>query len=72
MINARIADVAIIAGHDGRAELAVRLDYGDDGCSDVVLDYRVAAKLMKNCNAESVEELVGQSWVELATLGGSD
>jgi hypothetical protein len=52
----------IAAGHDGAAELIVRLRYEDGGASEVTLDHLAASALMESCGAASVEQLAGHGW----------
>ena len=68
MIGAVIVDVAVIAGHDGQAELALRLDHGDGNFSDVVLDALAVSSLMTVCDADGVRDLIGESWARIAEL----
>lgn len=62
MNGASIISAVITAGHDGSAELAVRLRYEDGAHHDVVLDEPAARALMSACEAQTVEDLKGQSW----------
>ena len=68
MIDAVIVDVAVIAGHDGQAELALRLHHGDGNCSDVVLDALAVSALINVCGADEVRDLIGESWTRIAEL----
>ena len=62
MDEAVIVGADIVAGHDGSAELVVRLLYPDGSELPVLLDEDTGLKLMEACGASSLEELYGQSW----------
>ena len=62
MDEAVIVAADIVAGHDGSAELVVRLLYPDGSELPVLLDEDTALKLMEACGASSLEDLYGQSW----------
>ena len=62
MSQARIETAFITAGHDGAAELVVRLRYQGGGRHDVVLDEPAAQALMEACGANTVDDLKGQGW----------
>lgn len=63
-----IADAVVAAGHDGQAELVVRVRYENGALDSVTLDARCARKLMEDCAAESAEELRGQPWQRLLAV----
>jgi hypothetical protein len=52
----------IVAGHDGSAELVIRLRYPNGAEGPVVLDEETGLRLMQNCAASHVDDLAGQSW----------
>jgi hypothetical protein len=57
-----IAAVAIGAGHDGQADLIVTLRFENGRTSPVTLDTEAGLRLMRNCGAKDISELVGHSW----------
>jgi hypothetical protein len=57
-----IAAVAIGAGHDGRADLIVTLRFDNGRTSHVALDTDAGLRLLRNCKAKDISELVGHSW----------
>jgi hypothetical protein len=60
--EAVIVGAEIVAGHDGSAELVVRLRHPNGAEAPVILDEETGLKLMKNCGASHVDDLTGQSW----------
>ena len=60
--GAVIVGAAIAGGHDGHADLIVRLRFDSGTESNVVLDTEAGLRLMRNCNAKHISELVGHSW----------
>ena len=62
MPEAVIVGAEIVAGHDGSAELLVRLRHANGVEAPVVLDAATGLKLMAACGASHVDELKGQSW----------
>lgn len=54
--------VSIGAGHDGQADLIVTLRFDNGRTSHVTLDTDAGLRLMRNCNAKDISELVGHSW----------
>ena len=62
MDEAIIVGADNLAGHDGSAEIVVRLLYPDGSELPVVLDEDTGLKLMEACGASSLEDLYGQSW----------
>ena len=60
--EAVIVGAEIVAGHDGSAELVVRLRHPNGAEGPVVLDEETGLKLMRNCGASHVDDLTGQSW----------
>jgi hypothetical protein len=69
--EAVIEDAEIAAGHDGSAELLVRLKHPNGAVGAVVLDEAAGLKLMAACGAAHVAELRGQSWRKILE-GASD
>ena len=62
MPEAVIVGAEIVAGHDGSAELLVRLRHPNGVEAPVQLDEATGLKLMAACGASHVDELRGQSW----------
>ena len=62
MDEAVIVGAEIVAGHDGSAELLVRLRHANGVEAPVQLDEETGLKLMAACGASHVDELKGQSW----------
>ena len=60
--DAVIIAAEIAAGHDGHAELFVRLRYENGAEGSVTLDRAVGFALMRACGAEDVSQLAGHSW----------
>jgi len=63
--DAVIAGAVVTAGHDGEAQLVVRVRYENGALGSVTLDAACARKLMEDCNAESAADLRGQPWQRL-------
>ena len=67
-----IDSAEIVPGHDGVAELLVRVRYGPDSVGSVTLDATAAARLMERCGAACAGDLAGASWRHLIrVLDGS-
>jgi hypothetical protein len=69
MDEAVIVGAEIVAGHDGSAELLVRLLHPDGSEHPVLLDEDTGLKLMEACGASSLEGLYGQSWRLIVPTG---
>ena len=69
MDEAVIVGAEIVAGHDGTAELLVRLRHPDGSEHPVLLDEDTGLKLMEACGASSLEDLHGQSWRRIVPAG---
>jgi len=69
MDEAVIVGAEIVAGHDGSAELVVRLRHPNGVEAPVQLDEATGLKLMAACGASQVDELVGQSWRRIVETG---
>ncbi|HWA60174.1 MAG TPA: hypothetical protein VG939_02310 [Caulobacteraceae bacterium] len=63
--EAVIVGAEITAGHDGAAELLVRLRYENGVVGPVVLDPATGLDLMRACGADSLAGLVGRPWREI-------
>jgi hypothetical protein len=60
--DAIVEGVEIVAGHDGAAELLVRLRHGNGVLSSVSLDADTSFDLLRGAGADSLDGLVGQPW----------
>ena len=60
--EAVIVGADLAAGHDGEAELVLRILYPNGVVGNVLLDAEAGYALMRNCNIESLGGLAGQSW----------
>lgn len=60
--DAVIVSAQIAAGHDGDADLVLSLLHPNGVEAKVILDPAAGFVLMRNCGADRLEDLVGQSW----------
>ena len=60
-----IAAAEIVAGHDGAAELLVRLTHSNGATSAVTLDPATGFDLLRAGGCASLSDLVGQTWLDL-------
>ena len=60
--DAVVEGAEIVAGHDGAAELLVRLRHGNGVLSAVTLDAATSFDLLRGAGADSLDGLVGQPW----------
>jgi hypothetical protein len=60
-----IVDAVVAPGHDGQAQLVVRVRYENGAIGSVTLEADRARKLMEDCGAESAADLRGQPWRRL-------
>jgi len=60
-----VAGAEIVAGHDGAAELLVRLRHGNGATSAMSLDPETGFALLRAAGAASLSDLVGQPWLAL-------
>ena len=63
--DAVVDGAEIVAGHDGAAELLVRLRHGNGASSSLTLDPETGFDLLRAAGAASLDGLVGQSWRDL-------
>jgi len=63
--EAVVTGAEIVAGHDGAAELLVRLRHGNGAASHVTLDAGTGLDLLRAAGAASLDGLVGQPWRQL-------
>ena len=59
---ATIAAVRVAAAHEGVAELVVELRHANGGRSEIALDALATDALMRSCEAQAPEALIGHSW----------
>lgn len=59
---AHIEEVAIVAGHDARAELLVRLRHPNGGASEVRLDEEAARHVLDQAGVRHLDDLRGRPW----------
>ena len=64
--DAVVESAEIVAGHDGAAELMVRLRHGNSALSSATLDPETGFDLLRAAGADSLDALVGQSWREIS------
>ena len=60
-----IDHAVMIAGHDGQAQLEVRVRYENGALGSVTLGADAARKLMEDCAAQCADDLRGQPWRRL-------
>jgi hypothetical protein len=63
--DAVVAGAEIVAGHDGAAELLVRLTHSNGAQSAVSLDPAAGFDLLRASAAASLADLVGRRWLDL-------
>ena len=63
--DAVVEGAQIVAGHDGAAELMVRLRHGNGAVSSVTLDPETGFDLLRAAGAASLDGLVGQFWRDI-------
>jgi len=57
-----IVGAEITAGHDGSAELVVRIRYPNGAVGSVTLDEETGLRLLHDSGARLVDDLAGRSW----------
>ena len=60
--EAVLVGAELAAGHDGQAEMVLRIRYPNGVVGSVLLDAAAGYALMRNCNIDSLDGLAGQSW----------
>lgn len=60
--EAVIVGAELAAGHDGEAELVLRILYPNGVVGTVLLDAEAGYALMRNCETDTLDGLKGQSW----------
>jgi len=63
--DAVVEAAEIVAGHDGAAELLVRLRHGNGVSSALTLDPDTGFDLLRAAGAARLDGLIGQSWRDL-------
>ena len=63
--EAVIVAAEIVAGHDGAAELMVKVRHGNGAIDALSLDPKTGFDLMAAAGAASLEGLVGQPWLSI-------
>ncbi len=63
--GAVVIGAAIVAGHDGSAELMVRLRHENDVESAVVLDPSTGFDLIAAAGVAKLDDLVGLAWLDI-------
>jgi hypothetical protein len=61
-LAAKISKFRVAAAHEGTAELIVTVEYDGGGNTEVPLDRHALEAMLKSCDADSTDELIGQSW----------
>jgi hypothetical protein len=64
--EAFIESAELAAGHDGRAELVLRVRYPNGASTEVRLDEEAVAFALDAAGVASVDDLTGQPWDILA------
>lgn len=64
-----IVSAEIAGGHDGAAELVVRLRYANGAERPVVLNAETGLGLMRRCGVAHLDDLAGQSWRKIMNDG---
>jgi hypothetical protein len=63
--DAFVVAAEIVAGHDGAAELMVRLRHGNGALSSVTLDPETGFDLLRAAGAASLDGLIGRPWRQI-------
>ena len=63
--DAFVVAAEIVAGHDGAAELMVRLRHGNGALSSVTLNPETGFDLLRAAGASSLDGLIGQPWRQI-------
>jgi len=64
-LQAKIANVRVAAAHEGDAQLIVTVAFEGGGNSEVPLDRHASEALLASCEANALDELIGQSWQQV-------
>ena len=60
-----VAGAEIVAGHDGAAELLIRLIHANGATSSISLDPQTGFDLLRAGGGDSLVDLVGKPWLAL-------
>ena len=60
--SAVIVGADLTAGHDGQAEMVLRIRYPNGVVGDVILDAETGFALLRRCEIDSLDGLAGVSW----------
>jgi hypothetical protein len=63
--GAMVIGAQIVAGHDGAAELLVRLRHENGVEGPVVLDPATGFDLMRAAGASRLDDLIGRRWLDI-------
>jgi len=63
--EAVIAEALVAPGHDGQAELVVRVRYENGALGEVALNADTARRLLEQCGVDNADDLRGQPWHRL-------
>ena len=63
--DAVVVAAEIVAGHDGAAEMLVRLRHGNGALGALTLDPETGFDLLRAAGASSLAELIGRPWAHL-------
>jgi hypothetical protein len=66
VVEAVIEGAELAAGHDGRAELVLRLRYPNGATAELRLDEEAAALALDAAGIARLEDLIGKPWDILA------
>ena len=65
LTGAVVVGAEIVAGHDGAAELLVRLRHENGVEGPVVLDPATGFELMEAAGVSTLDDLVGRRWLDI-------
>jgi len=65
LVGAVVIGAEIVAGHDGAAELLVRLRHENGAEGAVQLDTETGFDLMRAAGVERLDALVGRAWLDI-------
>ena len=65
LAGAEVIGAEVAAGHDGAADLVVRLRHENGAEGVVVLDTETGFDLMRAAGAASLDDLVGRAWLDI-------
>jgi len=65
LVGAVVIGAEIAAGHDGAADLVVRLRHENGAEGAVALDTETGFALMRAAGADSLDGLIGRAWLDI-------